>query len=76
MKNLSLENLIQINENFDKLIEVIKEVSQKKNINMRIDNVQNGIKLSPEMFDKKGNKSSEWNDGEKREGKKYISSTK
>ena len=30
MKNLSLENLIQVNENFDKLIEVIKEVSQKK----------------------------------------------
>ena len=76
MKNLSLENLIQVNENFDKLIEVIKEVSTTKNSKLRIDNVQNGIKLSSEMFDKRGNKSSGWSISEKRGGRDYISPTK
>ncbi len=64
---------------FDELIEVIKEVSVKNNVKISKINVQpvtSGIKLTPAMFDKRGNRESGWGVGEKRGGREYIPPTK
>ena len=71
--------MIKTHDNFDKLTEAIKEVANTKNVNIKNMNVQpltGGIKLSPAMFDKRGNRESGWGVGEKRGGKEYLPPTK
>ena len=71
--------MIKTHDNFDKLTQAIKEVANTKGVNIKNMNAQpltGGIKLSPNMFDKRGNRSSGWGVGEKRGGKPYFPPTK
>ena len=71
--------ILKTHDNFDKLTEAIKELSIKNNIkikDLKVQPVTGGIKLTPAMFDKRGNRESGWGVGEKRGGKEYLPPTK
>jgi hypothetical protein len=71
--------MIKTHDNFDKLIEAIKEVACNNNIKIKKMNegpITEGIKLSPAMFDKRGNRERGWGVGEKRGGRDYFPPTK
>ena len=77
--SIDVNFMIKTHDNFDKLTQAIKEVANTKGVNIKNMNAQpltGGIKLSPNMFDKRGNRSSGWGVGEKRGGKPYFPPTK
>ena len=77
--SIDVNFMIKTHDNFDKLTEAIKEVSKKNDVSIKEMNVKpvtEGIKLSPAMFDKRGNRESGWGVGEKRGGREYLPPTK
>ena len=77
--SIDVNFMIKTHDNFDKLTAAIKEVAVKDNAKIKTMNVQpvtSGIKLTPAMFDKRGNRSSGWAVGEKRGGRDYLPPTK
>jgi hypothetical protein len=77
--SVDFDVFIKNHDNFDKLTEAIKEVSSTKGVKIKSINIQplsGGIKLSPAMFDKRGNRKSGWGVGETRGGRPYLPPTK
>ena len=61
--------------NFQKLTDNIKEVAKLNNANVtnvKVKNLMQAATITPDMFDKKGNRSSGWGVNEKRGGHPYI----
>ena len=61
--------------NFQKLTDNLKEVAKLNNANVKnvkVKNLMQAATITPDMFDKKGNRSSGWGVGEKRGGHDYI----
>ena len=61
--------------NFQKLTDNIKEVAKLNNANVtnvKVKNLMQAATITPDMFDKKGNRSSGWGINEKRGGHPYI----
>ena len=62
-------------DNFQKLIDNLKEVAKLNNAkltNVKVKNLMQAATITPDMFDKKGNRSSGWGVNEKRGGHPYI----
>ena len=76
--SIDVNFMIKNHDNFNKLTEAIREVASTNGINIKDMNEEplaGGIKLSPAMFDKRGNRSSGWGVGEIRGGRDYLPPT-
>jgi len=67
-----VDPFINIDENFDNLVQKLTEISDSKNTKISVAPLVEAIKLNSSLFDKAGNKSSGWPEGEKRGNMDYF----
>ena len=71
-EKLFVDPFINIDENFDNLVQKLTEISDSKNTKISVAPLVEAIKLNSSLFDKAGNKSSGWPEGEKRGNMDYF----